>query len=602
MSPIDWFRDEARRHLLAAVAVVAVWAAAGGVLCAQSGSGVRRPPAGKTSAPTGAVALRRLPPVNPSQPVRLPPVGPPQAVRLPPVDPPREGRLPRVAASPTRSLSAAGESAPVAPQAKRLHSAEAAPPPEADTPVRFPDLPPDPRQDQLPPLPPLEQELWHHGGSYLYQPEGDRLGLQGPQVVPFDYLRLPPGFIKPRPVELGAEFLGADPVRPSPWKWFGATGYHWEPRFVAYGTYRLLGIAWESNDRRQDLLGHQLLLETDLRLTGTERLHVQFVPLGTKASGGSYYQFSDPEGYVDNATAVPDRYWFEMELESVLGHWWRGTPVPKDINVAFGMVPLLLHNALLVNDDMLGVVVSKNTLVAEPWSNLNLMGFAFLDDVDGQPGLSADLYGLHASMDLRGHFLEVSYLYSNPRRVRGRDAQFLAASYTRFWGLWTAAVRVMHKGGDRAGRGPGQLYALELLRKHRFAGGWLPAAGIKSCVWYGTAFRSTGGWNSAASGTFNRLTISFELDPLVSIAASPAPQDSYGVALGVQLFGDDENWALVPEVAWQRPQGNDVLGGSLTWWLKTGRRTYFQLQGIYTDGEGSLFDRRGVLGTFFIVF
>ena len=42
-------------------------------------------------------------------------------------------------------------------------------------PSPFPSLPPDPDEDQLEPLPPLEDELWWHGGSYLYAPEGDRL-------------------------------------------------------------------------------------------------------------------------------------------------------------------------------------------------------------------------------------------------------------------------------------------------------------------------------------------------------------------------------------------------------------------------------------------
>lgn len=32
------------------------------------------------------------------------------------------------------------------------------------------------------PLPPLEEELWLHGGSYLYAPEGDRLNWPSPEA------------------------------------------------------------------------------------------------------------------------------------------------------------------------------------------------------------------------------------------------------------------------------------------------------------------------------------------------------------------------------------------------------------------------------------
>ncbi len=463
----------------------------------------------------------------------------------------------------------------------------------------FPSPPESPSASSLPPL---DQERQWHGGSFLYDPPQDPRHLGYEPLVPYEYLRLPPGWHKPRPWTWGAEFLGTDPVFPSRGKWFGSQGYHWETRMVVYGLYRLLGIALDTSAGRQDLLGHQLLLELDWRLTGTERVHVQMVPLGNKRSGGSYYRFSDPEGYVDNATAVPDRYWVELELESVLGHWLQAPRLPADWNVAMGQVPVWLHNGLLVNDDMLGVVVSKNTLIQPPWSNLNLMAFAFLDDVDALPGISADLYGLHLSMDLHGHFWEFSYLHYNPRRVVGRNADYVAWSYTHFWGLWTITGRVMLKNGDRLGSGSGQLYAVELLRKVKPSGPWLARWGVDQMVWYATGIRTVGGWNSPASGTFDRLTLTFELDPLITVPAAPDASDTYAVALGCMIQGHHQHWALIPEVAWQQPQHRPVWGASITWWCKLGRRSFVQVRGLWTGSSHAALRRRGVLVAWFWLF
>ena len=72
-----------------------------------------------------------------------------------------------------------------------------------------PETPPFDSFDDEEPLPPLQQELWEHGGSYLYAPEGDRLNMPPENSdIHYDVLRLPEWWRKPLPGTLFAEFVG----------------------------------------------------------------------------------------------------------------------------------------------------------------------------------------------------------------------------------------------------------------------------------------------------------------------------------------------------------------------------------------------------------
>ena len=161
---------------------------------------------------------------------------------------------------------------PVNRQPSNLGAAESIPHPNGVH--QFPPLPPDPYESGQR-LPPLQEELWLHGGSQLYQPEGDRLTWPADAPEP---LRLPEDWQEPRPFTLFSEFLGADPIDNDPiFHWPGG-GYAITPELVGYGAYRLFGTTLEQDNQRQDTIGHQLFLELDLNLTGTERFHMQFRP------------------------------------------------------------------------------------------------------------------------------------------------------------------------------------------------------------------------------------------------------------------------------------------------------------------------------------
>lgn len=474
------------------------------------------------------------------------------------------------------------------------------PPPifvQPDAGLPFEDIPHDPELEYLPPL---EQELWLHGGSYLYAPEGDQLGWPtDDDHAHYEVLRLPETWEKPRPVEAFAEFLGADPIRPSRWHWLGSCGaYSWEPRFVGYGVYELFGFAYQQNDVRRDAIGQQLIVDLDLRLTGTERFHAQFRPLGRRNSGGSYYQFSDPEGYINNGTGEPDWYWAEGELHSLLG----GLVDPfkaLDYHVVAGRIPFAMHNFLLMNDDIRAVVINKNTIYLGELSNLNVQGIFAWSDVSTFADSDGRMYGVHVSADHRRAFYEGTYAFVQNQLDSSRDSHFAALSRTKMYGPFTVALRTLFKWGDSGGRGAGQLFVVETNRTRVFDAKPL---GVEKGVFYCNAFFANDGWNSIGGGNFNRLTSAFEVDPLVLLTVNPDPPEVAGVVMGVQLFHLHEDESFVPEIAFQDVDGDAVFGAGLRYQRKLSARTFVEVLGVFNSSDTPALRRNGIFTSYFLLF
>jgi hypothetical protein len=462
----------------------------------------------------------------------------------------------------------------------------------------FPALPPDPNAENLPALPPLEQELWNHGGSYLYAPEGDRLNW--PEETPtahVEVLRLPETWQEPRPITAFSDYLGTGPPVGTQLKWFGDQGYMWDVRFVAAGSYELFAFGLNENSQQQSAIGQQLTLDLDLQLTGTERFHVQFRPLGEANTGGSYYQFSDPQGYVDNAHAEPDRFWFEGELQSILGGVVNPLAV-LDYNFAVGKFPVALHNSLLMNDEILGFGLGKNTILAGGLSNLNVQFLYALNDVDNAAGDNS-LYGVNATIDHRRTFYELSYLLLVNDSDSRRDARYAAISGTKIFGPLSLAARGLFKWGDPGGLGNGQLYVLESNYTRFF---YHNLFGINKGVFYCNAFYADAGWSSISGGNLNRLRSTFETNPLIRIAAGVATNDRWGVSMGVQLFRHHADESLVPEIAYEEPSGVPVLGLGLRYLRKLGSRTYLESLATFGISDDPRYEREGIFVSYHVLF
>jgi hypothetical protein len=454
------------------------------------------------------------------------------------------------------------------------------------------------------PLPPLDEELQRFGGASLYEGEMASSQFGNHDPGPVKHLRLPESWEKPLPpITVFQEFLGADPI--GSWdglKWFGDEGFQWEPRFVAHGSYETFGLFLEQGGTRQDVVGHQLIVDLDLRLTGTERAHVQFRPLGRRNTGGSFFRLNDPTGYDDNSTGIPDRWWIEGEFYSLFGGLIDDQFTPLDYHITVGKVPYAVHNSLLINDEVTGVIVNKNTLLIPPLSNLNLQGFYFFDDVDTATPRSTELVGMHASADWRNAFIEGTIAYVSHSDDSSFDSRYAAISATQFFGPVTLAGRALFKGGDESGTGDGALFVAESnltrLAPHEVS----CATGIEHAVFYGNFFKATSGWSPISGANFNRLRSSFAVDPLIRIGQGVNPSDTIGASVGVQLFRDHEDESITPEIAWEQPQGDSVWGVGLRWQRKLGPQIFVDASGIISWSDNRLLEREGVFVSTFVVF
>lgn len=473
---------------------------------------------------------------------------------------------------------------------------------------RFPALPPDPYAEQKAELTPLDDELLHHGGPYLYEPEGAGFQQQAlmthceshenhhsetHQTHANPPLRLPEWHQAPQPITAFAEYLGADPIQTSHRAWPGPGGYEWEPRFVAYGRYDVFGVLFQENDRRQDFVGHNLTLDADLRLTGTERFHIQHRPVGEDGTGGSFYRFDNPEGYVDNSTAAPSRLWFEGEVASLLSGWLDGgSPTAWDMNLAIGLFPLGLHNNLLMNDEVAGIVIGQNNGQLENLSNLNVRGFWLWDEVDAFQDVGVDLLGVDAFIDYRHAFIEATYAYRKHGRTRDLDAHYLAVSGTQFFGPSTFSARALAKVAGPLDE-DGQLFVAEWNTHRRFDQTWAHRLGVEHGVFYANAFWATQGWSPISGANFNRIRSSFEVNPLVLIARGDR-DDTPGLALGVQLFGEEDHSSLTPEIAWEAPGGQSVFGTGIRYQRRTSVSSFLELRGLINFSEQESLERDGL--------
>lgn len=456
------------------------------------------------------------------------------------------------------------------------------------------------------PLPPLAEELQRFGGSSLYEAESELRSTSHGHAFEehVKHLRLPESIENSQPpVTAYQDFLGADPI--APWtglKWFGDEGFQWEPRFVTHGSYEVFGLFLEQGGTRQDIVGHQLIVDLDLRLTGTERAHVQFRPLGRRNTGGSFFQLDDPTGYDDNSTGIPDRWWIEGEFNSLFAGLIDDDFTPLDYHITVGKVPYAVHNSLLINDEVTGVIVNKNTFLIPPLSNLNLQGFYFFDDVDTATPHSTELVGMHASADWRNAFIEGTVAYVSHSDDNSFDSRYAAISATQFFGPITVAGRALFKGGDEARTGDGALFVAESNLTRAMPHEVSCHTGIDHAVIYGNFFKATSGWSPISGANFNRLRSTFSVDPLVRIGQGLNPADTVGASIGVQLFRDHEDESFTPEVAWEQPQGDSVWGVGLRWQRKLGPQIYLDAAGIVTWSDNPLLEREGLFVSTFVVF
>lgn len=360
-----------------------------------------------------------------------------------------------------------------------------------------------------------------------------------------------------KPLNLfGDDFLTPGPLHNfGNWKWFGKEANAIRPRFDIYGEYRLVAVGSRVNNNTQGEISQRVNLEMNLQLTGTERIHARVRPLD-EPNRPYIRRFQDDLSLGDNTFQFDfkqDTFWFEGDLGEIFDFIDPDNRHPLDINIAVGYIPLIAHNNYLLNDNLIGVTISKNNLYFSSISNLNLLVFGGIDKIDTFADEDdASLIGSSAFVDWYNFFFEITSAYLHHKHNDNLSQYHFGVSTTKTIGLFGVALRTLLNTGDDEGNGDGYLVVLET--NHPFKGNHLV---------YANFFYGSDGWNPISGGNMGRVGLNFRKDELSSFPyLSNTGIDNIGGALGAKLFLLNSTLTLSPEVSFvidHSPTDNDQV-------------------------------------------
>ncbi|MBX3440422.1 MAG: hypothetical protein KF861_23230, partial [Planctomycetaceae bacterium] len=364
------------------------------------------------------------------------------------------------------------------------------------------------------------------------------------------------------------------------WPW---DGHQITPSLVIYGAYSIFGTAYQSGKDELVGIGHQMFIDVDFSLGATERIHAQWRPLGKKNTGGSFLRLNDGVDYIDHSSALPQRIWLEADISEVFSGVIPDT-VPADILLTAGLFPLEMHNRLLINDDVVGVIVSKNDIIQEPFSKILGQVFGAFDEVDMIPDEEdVRFVGTHWFIDWQTRNIEATYVHVAVQGQPDLNQDYFAVSLTQLWGVWNVAGRVLAQVGDDGRDGSGQLFVFESNWTRYFTE---HIVGFESLLLYANAYWATEGWQSISGGNFDRLRNTFEVNPLIRLSADPSGVVNRGFAVGTEFFALHKDLAVIPEIAVEFPGDSEVFGFGLRCRRKIGKRSQLELRCI-TSASGT---------------
>ncbi|QPJ64571.1 MAG: hypothetical protein G3M78_03840 [Candidatus Nitrohelix vancouverensis] len=368
-------------------------------------------------------------------------------------------------------------------------------------------------------------------------------------------------------LSLGEPFLGTGAIKDYGLSWFGEGANAIRPRAQFYGTFSTIMYGGRINNENQGQLGYNLNFDFNFDLTNTERFHIQYRPFvdidEPRDRTGGLYRFhnEDPtiadhkfELSVDNTFA-----WFEGEIGEMFNFIGPDDRFPTDYHIAVGLVPVIYQNSYLMNDNVLGALISKPNLIVGDGTNLLLQAMVAIDEINAtRAGGDADnnnndanLYGLTARYERRNQFWEFNYFHLENQVEADNSQDFLAASLSSTYGLLNYSGRVMlnmsddRKGGGTAGNG--QLYVME-FNHSAFNHDYYDKNYLYLTMFYGTE-----GWNDIAKGRTGRAGIFYRGNGVTSFGVlRNTGTGTYGVSFGFKQFLDREALTFNPEFSYQK--------------------------------------------------
>ncbi|MEZ6096999.1 MAG: hypothetical protein R3C03_22715 [Pirellulaceae bacterium] len=354
-------------------------------------------------------------------------------------------------------------------------------------------------------------------------------------------------------VELGRPWYQLGPISEA--KTFLGKHNPVTPQFVVFGDSRIAAASNENGNNYGSLIAIQNNLFFDLKVTGTERLHL-FASPSTRGANSTRYEFSEND-FVSEFNFNPINGFIEGDLGSIWGGLSNQT-MPFDLPFAVGIMPLLFQNGVWMEDNILGLAATVPARNIPAWNvtNMDVTFFAGYDNVTspafGNDNNAGRIYGLAGFVEAWNGYVELDYAFLDDRLDIGdRSYHNIGVAYSRRLGRFLSnSTRVIVNAGQDTGTALGTADGVLLLSENSLITS-SPSTIVPYLNFFAGFDRPQSAARAAAAGGVLRNTgILFESDNLTGYPTLDASaNNTFGGALGLNLLAYDFSQQLVLEAA-----------------------------------------------------
>ena len=336
------------------------------------------------------------------------------------------------------------------------------------------------------------------------------------------------------------------------------------PHFLVYGDLRTVLASNQSNDIDTNVWATKLQLESDFKITATERIHALFTPLNRLNDVTRLeHQTGQGTNFFDVFNANPTTAFFEGDAGAILGGM-RGIDSPFDLPFTVGLIPLFFQNGVWMNDAILGAAVNipaRHSRLLD-WPNYETTFFCGFDQVTSDAfrgdNQAADVFGTATFIEAYGGYIETGYAFLSDDTAANHSYHNLTAAFTRrYFDRVSNSVRGIVNLGQSSSVSPQSADGLLLLMENS-----LITRDEQHLVPYCNLFAGFGSPQSvargaAAGGVLSNTGISFEIDNITNYPTLDATgHNACGGALGIELLGPEFYYQFIVETAYVHVYGN----------------------------------------------
>jgi hypothetical protein len=370
-------------------------------------------------------------------------------------------------------------------------------------------------------------------------------------------------------LELGREMYQSGPLKRG-WPLLGNAN-RVSPQVLVYGDFRSAVGNTNLGGTSKDLnvWSNRINLDVDFRLTATERIHALFRPLEKNGKFTGMDFSGTSSDFKTESDFKPASLFFEGDLGAILGGIG-GKDAPFDMPVSVGLMPLVFHNGVWLEDAFTGAaftIPAKNS-AALGWSNFDFTFFYGMDKLSN-PVVGSEkidkpmIAGMNAFVEANKGYWEAGYAFLTPTTDTGRVLHSAALSFTRrYGGRISNSIRYIgsfvQEKVTTSGAKPdlnGHLFLIEnsLITKNPTT--FVPYLNL----FYGMGSPVSAARDPGAGGILKNTGLNFEGDALTAFPSlDPSAKDAAGGAFGLNMLGSKLNNQIVLEVAAQYPTEKTV--------------------------------------------